>query len=207
MDVTNDGKPADHVIDKATASDAKAVSSILGSAFSHDPVFNWFCEAGGDFYARLFHSELQLLYNKHQHVFVNESRTGAAMWLPPGVSAEVPNDFSQLGLLFGMLLHGGFASLQRGGLLTDLMSKHHMKEPHYYLHAIGAHLDCQGRGIGSALLKHGVSLCDEAGFPAYLESSNIRNNPLYERFGFEVTEELTLPDGGPSMWLMVRPAP
>ncbi|MEM8768046.1 MAG: GNAT family N-acetyltransferase, partial [Pseudomonadota bacterium] len=38
-----------------------------------------------------------------------------------------------------------------------------------------------------------------------LESSNIRNNPLYERFGFEVVEERQLGDDGPSIWLMRRP--
>ena len=51
-----------------------------------------------------------------------------------------------------------------------------------------------------------ITLCDQAGYPAYLESSNIRNNPLYERFGFEVTAEVTLPEDGPTMWLMERPA-
>ena len=64
----------------------------------------------------------------------------------------------------------------------------------------------RGRGIGSALLKHGTRLCDEAGCMAYLESSNIRNNPLYERFGFEVVEEKKVAEDGPTIWLMRRPA-
>jgi ribosomal protein S18 acetylase RimI-like enzyme len=40
--------------------------------------------------------------------------------------------------------------------------------------------------------------------PAYLESSNQRDLPLYERFGFKVIQELSLPDGGPTLWTMLR---
>jgi hypothetical protein len=42
------------------------------------------------------------------------------------------------------------------------------------------------------------------GTPAYLEASSARNRALYERHGFEVTEELSLPKGGPPIWLMWR---
>lgn len=46
--------------------------------------------------------------------------------------------------------------------------------------------------------------CDAEGAPAYLESSKESNVPYYMRFGFEVTGELTVPDGGPTMWQMWR---
>jgi ribosomal protein S18 acetylase RimI-like enzyme len=82
----------------------------------------------------------------------------------------------------------------------------YLEEPHFYLHAIGARLDDQCRGIGSALPKHGTAICDAKGYPAYLESSNVKNNLLYDRYGFEITAEITLPDNGPTFWLMRRPA-
>jgi GNAT superfamily N-acetyltransferase len=43
----------------------------------------------------------------------------------------------------------------------------------------------QGRGHGAALLRYALERCDREGLPAYLESSNSRNVPLYERHGFE----------------------
>ena len=39
---------------------------------------------------------------------------------------------------------------------------------------------------GSALLRYALEQCDRDGMPAYLESSNPRNIPLYQRHGFEI---------------------
>ena len=71
--------------------------------------------------------------------------------------------------------------------------------PFWYLAALGAAQ--QGRGVGTTLLEHRL---DRIEGPAYLESSNERNLPLYERFGFRVTGEIHLPEGGPTLWKMYR---
>lgn len=199
------GRPADHVVNKAQRGDYEQVARILGEAFGQDPVFNWFCQASPALYASMFRSELMNLYRHHDHVFINQTQTGASMWLPPGISTHQPARLSAFVLLTRILVKGGLKSLKRGDYLQTAMAKAHLKEPHFYLHAIGAVQGSQGKGIGSAMLKHGVRLADEARKPAYLESSNIRNNPLYERFGFEITEEIQLPDDGPSIWSMKRP--
>jgi ribosomal protein S18 acetylase RimI-like enzyme len=83
--------------------------------------------------------------------------------------------------------------------------KAHPRNPkHWYLYAIGARTGSQGRGVGSALLTAMLTTIDEAGEPAYLESSNGRNVPLYERYGFTVVEELHIDRGGPTFWRMWR---
>lgn len=48
----------------------------------------------------------------------------------------------------------------------------------------------QGGGIGSALIAEGLKAVDRDGLIAYLESSNPRNIPLYQRHGFEVIGEI-----------------
>lgn len=87
--------------------------------------------------------------------------------------------------------------------LFDLMKQHRPTTPHYYLALLGTRPEHQGRGLGSALLTPVLSRCDREGAPAYTESSNLRNIRLYERRGFEVIDELTLPDG-PPLWPMWR---
>jgi ribosomal protein S18 acetylase RimI-like enzyme len=65
------------------------------------------------------------------------------------------------------------------------MGSYHPEEPHWYLPLIGVDPLHQGRGCGSALMRHALLVCDRDKTLAYLESSNSRNIPLYERHGFE----------------------
>jgi GNAT superfamily N-acetyltransferase len=57
-------------------------------------------------------------------------------------------------------------------------------EPHYYLSLLATHPDHRGRGIGQALLAANLAAWDDAGVPAYLESTNPANDHRYERAGF-----------------------
>jgi hypothetical protein len=56
------------------------------------------------------------------------------------------------------------------------------------------------------LMRSGLDRCDAEHAPAYLESSKPENVPYYTRFGFEVTGEIPLPDGGPTLIPMWRHA-
>jgi GNAT superfamily N-acetyltransferase len=61
----------------------------------------------------------------------------------------------------------------------------------------------QGKGLGGALLEHAAAICDRDGAPAYLESSNPRNIPLYERHGFEALGRIQA-GSSPTMVPMLR---
>ena len=64
--------------------------------------------------------------------------------------------------------------------------------------------EAQGRGRGATLLRHMLDRCDAESMPAYLEATTERSRALYALHGFEVTEELRLPGGGPPLWPMWR---
>ena len=51
---------------------------------------------------------------------------------------------------------------------------------------------------------HRLERCDAEGIAAYLESSNVRNVPFYQRLGFQVTGSVHMPDGGPEVTFMLR---
>lgn len=196
---------AEHRIRRANLEDEKVVCEILASAFADDPVMAWM-SGHPEIYASLFQSEARSLYLGQNHVFVNEAETGAAMWLPPHVSHSAPLHWSFVSVLWKLFSTGGMRSVKRGFALERIFDQHHFKDPHYYLLAIGAAQGSQGQGIGSALLKAGLEICDQHRFPAYLESSNEVNNALYQRFGFSVIDEVELPEDGPTVWTMLREA-
>jgi GNAT superfamily N-acetyltransferase len=77
-------------------------------------------------------------------------------------------------------------------------------EPHWYLAIVGSDLRIRGKGFGHALMRSRLDRCDAENLPAYLESTNPDNVPYYRRFGFEVTGEIPLPLGGPSLLPMWR---
>lgn len=183
--------------------DVDTVANILADAFAEDPCMNWVVPHTG-LYPAFYRLLLSGLYLQHRLVFADYGGKSAALWLPPGVSHRVPGGITQLTLVVRLLWHSGTKILARIQQAEEVMARRHPRVPHYYLHAIGARRDCQGQGLGSALLKQGTRRCDEEGLPAYLESSSPRNVPLYERHGFEVLATEPIGEGGPPMFFMWR---
>jgi ribosomal protein S18 acetylase RimI-like enzyme len=100
------------------------------------------------------------------------------MWLPPGVQP----DSERLSSIVER--HAREAVASEMAAVFEQMERYHPQEPCWYLPLIGVDPAHQGRGHGSALLRHALERVDRERLPAYLESSNPRNIPLYERHGF-----------------------
>jgi ribosomal protein S18 acetylase RimI-like enzyme len=125
----------------------------------------------------------------------------AALWDPPNRWQE-----SRLeGLLMMPAFLRAFGSrVAVGQQLSDLMKTHHPEEPHWYLSVIGSDPGHRGGGFGWALMQSRLNRVDAEHAPAYLESTKADNVSYYQRFGFEVTREITVPRGGPTLWAMWR---
>ena len=91
------------------------------------------------------------------------------------------------------------------GRLRMALERHHPRDPHWYLYAIGVRPDAQGRGLGSQLMMPVLAECDREGVGAYLETADPRNHSFYQRFGFEIVGEV-LASSAPKIWLMSRPS-
>ncbi len=124
---------------------------------------------------------------------------GVAFWLPVGVEPDTAALGAHLVSSIAPTLHADvFAMLEQVGA-------HHIEEPHWYLPMIGVDPSRQGQGLGSALLAHALRNCDAEHMPAYLESSNPANVPLYERHGFRVTGKIQA-GTSPIIYPMLRDA-
>ena len=149
-----------------------------------------------------FATELRLLVPARRDIWMAEDGSAAALWAPPGrwsmPIATVLREALPMMRVFGRRLHLALRYLVR------VERAHPHKPPHWYLEALGTEPARHGQGLGSALLRPVLALCDRDGVGAYLESSSERNRVLYERHGFEVVETFDMPGGGPSIRRMWR---
>lgn len=187
--------------------DVKRLSAVLARAFHNDPVMSWILaddtrRAKG--LPRLFVAITRhhFLAGGGAEVAVRDGQIGgAALWDGPGRWKQTPGE--ELRMLPTMVLAFG-RDMRRGQQVVELMKQHHPEEPHWYLAVIGSDPTVRGGGFGHALMQSRLDRVDAEHAPAYLESSNPDNVPYYLRFGFEVTGEIVLPDGGPVMTAMWR---
>lgn len=178
-----------------------AITATITLGFATDPVARWvwpdpatyfevqpkFVDAfGGNGFA-------------HGSIYETSCKRAAAMWLPPGTEP----DAEEMAALAAQTVAP--ERMEEVGTFMGQMAEYHPQEPCWYLPLIAADPAATGQGLGAALMKHALAVVDDAGLPAYLESSNPRNVSLYERYGFEVMGEITT-ENSPVMRPMIRAA-
>ena len=187
--------------------DVRELSRTLARAFYDDPVTTWLLPRDKPRTGQLY--RMFATMTRHHHLArggVEVACDGpgvgaAALWDPPNEWRETQR--AQLAMTPTFLrVFGVRTAMARG--LQELMKRTHPEEPHWYLAAIGSDPAVRGQGFGQALMRSRLERCDAEYCPAYLESSKPENVPYYQRFGFTVTGEIKLPDGGPTLWPMWR---
>jgi ribosomal protein S18 acetylase RimI-like enzyme len=191
-----------HEVKIADKNEQQAVLSTLMLAFSIDPCMRYALTKPETFIGAFRRLALALGGGAFEHgsAYVDAEGASAALWLPPGVESD--------GEAIGALVEEIVDDPEKQQVLAQVgeaMGENHPHEPHWYLAMIGADPSRQGRGLGSALLKEGLRRCDADGLPAYLESSNPANIPLYERHGFEVVGLIQPGDFPPLTPMLRRP--
>ena len=163
-------------------SERQAVIDVITLAFGSDPMARWALPHPETYLAVMPQLARAFGGNGFAHgaAHLVDGGLAAAMWLPPGVEPDVERMMA--------LTEQHVPAARLGDMMQvfERMEKFHPAGPCWYLPLIGVDPACQGRGLGSALLRHATAQCDRDGMPAYLESSNARNIPLYQRHGFEV---------------------
>jgi GNAT superfamily N-acetyltransferase len=191
----------------AQKTDIAALSHVLGRAFYDDPVTTWMLPDEKTRPVRL--PRLFATLTRHHHfagggveVACDGPGIGAAaLWDPPNRWKQSPRE--QLAMLPSVIRTFGYRAAAARDVI-ELMKRHHPEEPHWYLAVIGSDVTVRGKGYGQALMHSRLDRVDAEHAPAYLESSKPENVPYYQRFGFEVTGEIVLPNGGPTVWPMWR---
>jgi ribosomal protein S18 acetylase RimI-like enzyme len=205
--VPNLDNPAPQPVRPATQADRDAVVRALSAAFYDDPLMRWVFPRDSRRLAALrrIHQMETDAFMDAGLVFLSANQQAAATWLPPGAKESV----GPLTVLRNLPTWAAASNPVRAFHALRALAMTEAKrpqQPHYYLGSVGAHPDFQGQGLGSALLDEMMPRIDEEGVPSYLLSSNARNLPLYQRYGYRILEELQIPHDGPVVWPMLRDA-
>lgn len=159
--------------------ESRAVATLV-TAFAADPAVRWMYP-GAEQYLQHFPDFVRAFGGRAFEHGTADSAKGhhaAALWLPP----DVQPDEAALGEVLEQSVHEEL--LPEVVSLLEQMGQFHPPQAHWYLSLVGVDPRMQQRGLGSALLMMGLERCDRERLPAYLESTNSRNIPLYERLGF-----------------------
>ena len=193
-------------IRKAGDDDLDPIKRVLARAYDKDPVVNWFVLQDGKRTQRIekfFEVNFKDYAMKYDHVITTEELNGAAAWYPPEPKdCWKSSTLKNLSLIHKWISICGIRAVASRIFASLVLEKHHLKKPHYYLFGLGVDPSQQGKGIGSHLLQFGLSMCNEKGVPAYLETETEDNVRFYEKHDFKVREEFMLP-GGPRIWTMI----
>ncbi|APY85324.1 GNAT family N-acetyltransferase [Streptomyces alfalfae] len=190
-----------HLVRPARREDLPVAVDTLADAFADYP-FTRHVVAADDHRERvrglqeLFLTRIGMEYGQ---VWVAEEGRAVAVWTTP--ERDPGPGFAEVGPRIGELAGDRAAFFESA---DQALGSFRPQRPGWFLATVGVDPRAQGRGLGAAVLGPGLEAADRAGHPAFLETSTERNVRFYERLGFAVTAEVTLPDGGPRTWCMLR---
>ncbi|HEX5940226.1 MAG TPA: GNAT family N-acetyltransferase [Dehalococcoidia bacterium] len=205
---TQESEAGSVVARRATPADIPRLKGVLARAFDDDPFLNWFIrqdEKRNQRFERAMEVALTKMSNDLNETWTSEHLEGGALW-------RRPNEY-KMSAIQSLAITPSFASVTGwSGLMRFINAmnefekkhEHYAPEEHYYLFVLGVEPDLQGKGIGGQLMKPVLDRADAEKRPCYLESSNPRNVPFYERHGFRVMEELIAHPTAPTVSCMRR---
>jgi GNAT superfamily N-acetyltransferase len=196
MDAPNTAEPTTTAL-----SEADQAIAVIVLAFSADPVARWSYPDARQ-YLTHFPAIVRAFGGKafaHGTGYHVSGFAGAALWLPP----EVQPDEEAL----ATVVRESVTAERQSPVFAifEQMGRYHPRERHWYLPLVGVDPVHQGKGYGTALLQHALSRCDRDHLPAYLESTNPVNIPLYERQGFEVLATIQVESSPPIVPMLRAP--
>lgn len=188
-----------------TPEQADAVAGAVARGFHDNEVWCWLVPDEPrrvHLMGRLYGARLRHVYLRHGVAYTTPGTVGGAFWLPPG--GHKTSLRAELAGARAVLPGIGLRGARRGARMEALINHHQPSEPHWYLEVLSIDPAHQRQGHGAAMLAPVLERCDADEMPAYLETNRESNLPYYRRFGFELTEQISLSDG-PPLWLMWRP--
>jgi ribosomal protein S18 acetylase RimI-like enzyme len=185
-------------------------SEVLTKAFQNDIMYTYiFPDPNERVHSLRIIWDLIVSYSLvYGEVYTTSMVNGVACWLSP----VNPDIRLQRMLHTGMGINRVAMQFEKESRVRflDMISyvnelhKRLIREPHWYLWALGVEPASQGQGTGGKLLKPVLTRADEERIPCYLETQKESNVAFYKKRGFEVLSEGEVPRHKIKAWAMLR---
>lgn len=190
-------------------SQIKPATDVLVKAFQDYPLYVYFFPRTSERVNNLSHL-IRILV--HYGVLYGEVYATSANL--EAVSVWLPSDKVDLSA-WRLVKSGLFSSVFKirpssGGRMfrfakySTNVHKRHTPPQHWYFQLLGVDPVFQGKGYAGALIKPVLARMDKEHFSCYLETHEQENVPIFQRYGFTVVEEGTIPNSEITQWAMLR---
>ena len=189
--------------------DIKPAAKVLARAFQEQPIFVYFIPDASKRRDKLHHVfEKAVRYGVlYGEVYATSPNLeGVAIWLPSETADMTLWRLIRVGM-FSLFFRLGGGFIVRGLRIADFLSsvqQRYAPSRYWLFQFLGIDPEQQGKGYAGTLVKAMLSRIDEEHLPCYLDTEEEENVPLYQRYGFRVVEELTIPGTDIRLWAMLR---
>lgn len=221
--VPSTSPPSSDKVRIVDVSEYKAAALALAEAFKDDDVSRYFLdtvdradwtpEQKWDLHVSIFEYVVYAHILKGLVTTVGSDYGAVALWMPPGNNMD---DFLTVFRSGMWRLRYRLSREGRKRFFTEFMPLLHDTKASimgerdatsWYLVYIGTKPSARGKGYCRKLIEHVTDIADQEGRATYLESSNVRNVPIYRRMGFRECRRIYLQraeEGNVALDVMVR---
>lgn len=185
----------------AAQEESEACVAVITLGFANDPGVRWMYPDPKQYRESFPHFVRAFGGRAFEHGSADciGGHAAVALWLPPGIH---PDEEALLSLIEASVPACDRATVFA---LFEEMAGYHPSEPHWHLPLIATEPRWQGQGLGNALLRHRLAVCDQQGLTAYLEATSERSVPLYQGLGFEALGTIQVGASPPIVPMLRRP--
>ncbi|HLJ34084.1 MAG TPA: GNAT family N-acetyltransferase [Ktedonobacteraceae bacterium] len=186
------------------------LSEAMSKAFRDEPAWVYLLPDGAR-RLRLLPSFFNILLRYSQRygaVYTTTDSEGAACWLTPGNTTPLLHRLIRIGIREARpgidLGWAGFRRYMAMERCSETLHQQSVTGDHWYLWALGVDPVYQKQGMGGMLMQPVFERADANRLPCYLETSNELNITFYQKHGFTVVNEGTVPKSDLHVWAMMR---
>ncbi len=184
------------IIREAAYNDIETVVKTMADSFEYDPLYSYFIENHDKRREFLFKfMRFRLLFGMKKGItLISDDASGVSVWIPPYVKMRP----------IYLALYGGFTAMlkckhsERVRLMeyieyVDAVIERYNCGGYWHLAPLCVSPDRQGAGLGSALLKKGLSAQQIENKPCLVVTQTLKNKHFYESNGFVTLDHTLVP--------------